>query len=195
MIRTFVLAGLVSVLAASPAKAQLSTGGIISVEGFITQYWLDDPSPGGRVGVGGGGARIMANLGGSSDAQSFWWRRPSAGIFVVATAEQAGISTFHVGGQFDTHLFRGPLSGRFRGMVDPFLSIGIGAFRLSAGESLPGLPADERSSTEFTAVPGAGTHIRLTRRFALRGDLRDVVVFGPETTHNFEASAGLSISF
>ena len=195
MIHALALAVLVSLLASSPAAAQLSTGGIISIEGFVTQYWLDDPSPGGRVGVSGGGARIMANLGGSSDAQAFWWRRPSAGVFVVATGEQAGISTFHVGGQFDTHLFRGPLSGRFRGMVDPFFSIGIGAFRVSASESALGLPADERSSTEITAVPGAGTHIRLTRRFALRGDFRDVVVFGQETTHNLEASAGISINF
>ena len=195
MIRCLPIALLASLTAASSGDAQLSTPGIISVEAFVTQYSLDDPSPRGRVAVGGGGARVMINLGGSSDAPTLWGRRPSVGAFLVVTSEQKEIETFHVGGQFDAHLFRGPLGGRFRGVVDPFFSIGIGAFRLSASESLLGLPADERSSTEITAVPGAGTHIRLTRRFALRGDLRDVVIFGQETTHNFEASAGLSINF
>ena len=58
-----------------------------------------------------------------------------------------------------------------------------------------GFRGRRRSSTELAAVPGAGLNLRLTPRFALRGDLRDVVIFGPETTHNFEASAGLAISF
>lgn len=195
MIRSLAIAILFSLAAAPSAAAQFSTRGIISAEAFATQYWLDDPSPRGRVAIGGGGARIMVNLGGSSDAPTLWGRRPSVGAFLVVTSEQQDIETFHVGGQFDAHLFRGPLAGSFRGVVDPFLSIGIGAFRLSASESLLGLPADDRSTTEITAVPGAGTHIRLTHRFALRGDLRDVVIFGPETTHNLEASLGLSVSF
>lgn len=180
-----------TLLAISPLEAQLSTPGIVTVEGFVTQYWIDDPSPAGRIGIGGGGARVMVSMGGSSDAEGFWGRRPAVGAFLVATSEQKGISTFHVGGQFDMHLLRGPLHRLF----DPFVSIGLGAFRLSAEENVIGIPVDERSSTEFTAVPGAGLHLRLTPRFALRGDLRDVVIFGPETTHNFEASAGLSINF
>ncbi len=178
-------------LVASPVQAQLSIPGIVTVEGFVTQYWLDDPTPEGRIGVGGGGARVMLSMGGSSDAQGFWGRRPAAGVFLVATSEQKGISTFHVGGELDMQLFRGPL----RGMFDPFISIGLGAFRLSADEDVIGIPLDDRASTEFTAVPGAGVHIRLHPRFSLRGDLRDVVIFGPETTHNFEASAGLAVNF
>lgn len=180
-----------TILAAAPLHAQLSTGGIVTVEGFVTQYWLDDPGPSGRVGIGGGGARIMLNLGGSSDAEGFWGRRPAAGAFLVATPEQKGISTFHVGGQLDAHLFRGPL----RGFLDPFISIGLGAFRISPDEAVISLPGEDRPGTELSAVPGAGTHLRLSPRFALRGDLRDVVIFGQETTHNLEASAGLSISF
>ena len=180
-----------ALLATSRAQAQLSTPGIITVEGLVTQYWLDDPGPGGRIGVGGGGARIMLSMGGSSDAEGFWGRRPAAGVFIVATTEQKGISTFHVGGELDMQLFRGPLRGTF----DPFISIGFGAFRLSADEDVIGIPLDDRASTEFTAVPGAGVHVRLHPRFSLRGDLRDVVIFGTETTHNLEASAGLAINF
>ena len=186
----FVL-GTAMLLAVTPLQAQLSVPGIVTVEGFVTQYWLDNPTPEGRVGVGGGGARVMLSMGGSSDAEGFWGRRPAVGVFVVATAEQEGISTFHVGGQLDMQLFRGPL----RGVIDPFISIGLGAFRLSASEDVIGIPLDDRASTEFTAVPGAGMHLRLTPRFSLRGDLRDVVIFGPETTHNLEASAGLAINF
>jgi len=178
-------------VAAIPLQAQLSIPGVVTVEGFVTQYWLDDPSPAGRIGVNGGGARVMFSMGGSSDAEGFWTRRPAAGVFLVLTTEQEGISTFHIGGELDMHLFRGPL----RGIVDPFISIGIGAFSLSGDEDVIGIPFGDRSSTEFTAVPGAGMHLRLSPRFALRGDLRDVVIFGPETTHNFEASAGLAISF
>ena len=193
MIRRFTLAlaAAAVLLGPLPLQAQLSIPGIVSVEGFLTQYWLDDPTPSGRIGVNGGGVRVMLSMGGSSDAQGFWGRRPAAGVFIVATSEQEGISTFHVGGELDMHLFRGPL----RGLIDPFISIGLGAFRLSADEDVIGIPLEDRASTEFTAVPGAGVHLRFHPRFAVRGDLRDVVIFGTETTHNFEASAGLSVNF
>ena len=175
----------------SPVQAQLSIPGTVTVGGFVTQYWLDDPTPEGRIGVTGAGGRVMFSMGGSSDAEGFWGRRPAAGAFLVVTSEQKGISTFHVGGELDMHLFRGPI----RGLIDPFVSIGLGAFRLSADENVIGIPLEDRATTEFTAVPGAGVDFRLTPRFTVRGDLRDVVIFGPETTHNFEASAGLAISF
>ena len=192
MIRALAFASVAAaVFAVAPLQAQLSVPGIVTVEGFVTQYWLDNPTPEGRVGVGGGGARVMLSMGGSSDAEGFWGRRPAVGVFLVATSEQEGISTFHVGGELDMQLFRGPI----RGLIDPFISIGLGAFRLSASEDIIGIPLDDRASTEFTAVPGAGMHLRLTPRFSLRGDLRDVVIFGTETTHNFEASAGLAINF
>jgi hypothetical protein len=192
MNRAIIISAFTAMLvAALPLHAQLSIPGVVTVEGFVTQYWLDDPSPAGRIGVCGGGARVMFSMGGSSDAEGFWTRRPAAGAFLVVTSEQEGISTFHVGGELDMHLFRGPL----RGILDPFVSIGLGAFRLSADEDVIGIPLDDRASTELTAVPGAGVDLRLTPRFAVRGDLRDIVIFGPETTHNFEASAGLAISF
>src|SRR5688500_2108648 len=117
MIRALSLAAIAAALAAaSPLQAQLSIPGVVTVEGFVTQYWLDDPTPAGRIGVGGGGARVMFSMGGSSDAEGFWGRRPAAGVFLAATSEQEGISTFHIGGELDMHLFRGPL----RGIVDPF---------------------------------------------------------------------------
>ena len=192
MIRPLLVTAIAAALIpALPIHAQLSIPGVVTVEGFVTQYWLDDPTPAGRIGVTGGGARVMFSMGGSSDAEGFWGRRPAAGAFLVATSEQEGISTFHIGGELDMHLFRGPL----RGTIDPFVSIGLGAFRLSASEDVIGIPLEDRASTEFTAVPGAGVDLRLSPRFAVRGDLRDVVIFGPETTHNFEASAGLAISF
>lgn len=69
----------------------------------------------------------------------------------------------------------------------PFLTAGAGLFSFA--------PEDEDldSQTDFAINFGGGAKAFLTPRLALRGDIRDHVVFSdPDATHNLQFSAGLS---
>jgi hypothetical protein len=176
---------------AAPLVAQRAAGEIFTIEAFLTKYWLDDPD-GGHFDVSGAGGRLMFNLGGSSETTNLWLRRPSIGVFAVVTPAEDDVQTLHAGVQFDARIFRGPLRGR----IDPFVSLGLGAFRLRTGDAAPAAFAANRSYVDIAATPAVGSYLHLLSSLSLRGDLRDVVVFGDNaTSHNLEASLALSVGF
>ncbi len=72
----------------------------------------------------------------------------------------------------------------------PFLTIGAGGMTLN-GPSNP----DDLDETNFAVNFGGGLKYYLTERLALRGDVRDVVRFASDTTHNLEYTLGISYLF
>jgi hypothetical protein len=67
----------------------------------------------------------------------------------------------------------------------PFVTAGAGLFSMA--------PEVGDSQTDFAINFGGGAKAFLTPRLALRGDIRDHVVFSdPDATHNLQFSAGLS---
>jgi len=98
-------------------------------------------------------------------------------------------SILHYGVQHDAFFFRRPLGG----IIDPFLSVGAGVFRISAGDI---------SDNQFALPVGGGIRIPVPNRFQLRVDVRDAILFGREdaegkksTAHNLEIQAALGITF
>lgn len=165
----------------------------VSVEGFLAQYMFDVPD-GDRENVGGVGARLMFGRGDVTGTLNNFFNRAKAGVFLVYTAEQEAVSTFHFGGQADFPIFAAPVAN---GYLDPFLSLGLGGFRtkidVPAGSQVPaGFSA---TSTDFALTPAIGTLIPLTGAIKFRGDIRDVIIFGDERTNNFVFEGGISVGF
>jgi hypothetical protein len=193
------LASTVALLAApgqlraqDPMDPTLQGPSRVAIEGFLAQYWFDGLG-GDRVGIGGIGLRAMVGRGAVPGALRTFFNRARAGIFVVYTADQDdnNVSTFHYGAQAEVPLFPAPVA---RGFLDPFVSLSAGLFRASA-DAPANSGADDLSSTDFALSPGAGTMIPLFGAVAIRGDIRDVIVFGEETSNNFVLEGGISIGF
>jgi hypothetical protein len=184
-------------LFAAPTRAQAQDDTMgpsrVSVEGFLAQYMFDNPG-GDRENIGGVGARLMFGRGDVTGTLNNFFNRAKAGVFLVYTAEQEAVSTFHFGGQADFPIFAAPVAS---GYLDPFFSLGLGGFRtkidVPSGTGVPeGFSA---TSTDFAFTPAIGTLIPLTGAIKFRGDIRDVIVFGDETTNNFVFEGGISVGF
>jgi len=193
------LASAVALLAApgtlraqDPVDPTLQGPSRVALEGFLAQYSFDAGED--RVGIGGIGLRAMVGRGAVPGALTTFFNRARAGVFVVYTADQDenNVSTFHYGAQAEVPLFAAPVAN---GFLDPFVSLSAGLFRASA-DAPAGSGAEDVSSTDFALSPGVGTMIPLFGAVAIRGDIRDVIIFGdPDTTNNFVFEGGISIGF
>jgi len=184
-------------LFAAPTRAQAQDDTMgpsrVSVEGFLAQYMFDNPG-GDRENIGGVGARLMFGRGDVTGTLNNFFNRAKAGVFLVYTAEQEAVSTFHFGGQADFPIFAAPVA---RGYLDPFFSLGLGGFRtkidVPSGTQVPaGFSA---TSTDFALTPAIGTLIPLTGAIKFRGDIRDVIIFGDDRTNNWVFEGGISVGF
>jgi len=161
----------------------------VSIEPFLAQYFFDVGED--REAIGGIGVRAMVGRGAVVGGMNTFFTRARAGIFLTYTAAQTDldVKTFHFGGQAEVPLFAAPVGG---GYLDPFVSLGAGMMRFATDLEGPG----DRTTTDFALTPGAGTLIPVFGAIAIRGDIRDVIVFGEgETTNNFVLEGGLSIGF
>jgi len=158
--------------------------GAITFEGSLSLLSLDGADE--RRTLGGIGLRAMLLPFAGRPDDGPWWTRAAYGAFVAFTPERDGIETLHYGAEVDVHVVPAHRVVRF----DPFVALGIGGFGVRPAESIGG-----ESATDVALSPGVGTHVVLTPRFVLRGDVRDVVVFGDETTHNPQAEIGIVLVF
>jgi Outer membrane protein beta-barrel domain len=197
--RLAVLTSALALLAATSARRaqaqeeQTMGPSRISIEGYLTEYSFDVPN-GDRNSMGGVGVRAMLGRGDVTKSMKGLFNRARAGVFLTYTGEQDNVKTWHVGGQADIPLFAAPV---VNGYVDPFVSLGLGGFHTSldvpASTEIPnGFSA---TSTDFALSPGIGSLFPLFGAIALRGDIRDVIIFGDNTTNNWEFSGGLSVGF
>jgi len=101
-----------------------------------------------------------------------------------------GASALHYGAEYDQFFLRRPVGG----IIDPFLSVGGGRYRVSA---------EDEHQSYWTLMPGGGIRIPIPNRLELRGDARDLMIFGTpsgldgekRTTHNLVLQAGLGLTF
>lgn len=177
-------------LSAGAARAQDTPVDVRSyrftVEGLVSQgYFNDDLVGSDKQSLGGFGARIMFNHSTPANLIRSFTDRASVGAFFVRTNGQGAldVSTTHVGVQADVSMFP---RAAYRGTLDPFFSLGVGALRT-------GVPGG--SNTDLAVTPAIGTRLSLITGFGLRGDLRAPIVFGNSTTINAVAEGGVFVSF
>jgi hypothetical protein len=181
-----------AVIGASPRGAAAQDTGPqpyrFTIEGYLANYFAYDRGPGGdRASIGGYGVRVMFNRSTVARAARSFFDRASAGAFATFTGKQDGVSTQHIGGEVDVSLLPAPVAG---GLIDPFVSLGVGALRSSY--DAPNVP----SSTDLSIIPAAGTRIPLFSGIGFRGDLRAPLVFSDgDTRVHLLAEGGIYLSF
>lgn len=101
-----------------------------------------------------------------------------------------GVSALHYGAEYDQYFLRRPVGG----LIDPFLSVGGGRYRVGA---------EGEHHSYWTVLPGGGIRIPIPNRFELRGDAKDLMIFDTpsgvngerKTTHNLVMQAGIGLTF
>lgn len=174
------------------AAAQDALGFRYTLEAYAASYTLDDAIGTNKQNLGGFGARLTLNPREPDRPRATLADRAVGALFATYTAKQGSpdVSTLHVGAQTDASFLPRPLGG----ILDPFLSLGLGIFRTSRENLIaPGGKRITRSDLAFS--PAVGTRIHLGRGIGARGDLRAPLVFGTATTANFVAEGGLFVSF
>src|SRR5215207_7334544 len=100
--RIALLASAFALCAAVPVRVQAQDDNMgpsrIFIEGFLAQYMLDIPDRD-REAIGGVGVRAMLRRGDVTSTLDNFFQRAKAGVFLVYTADQKDVSTFHLGGQ------------------------------------------------------------------------------------------------
>ena len=192
-IRRLALAVAALVAGAGAASAQETPTGVqpyrFTVEGYLANYWLDRGGDLDRASIGGYGARVMFNRSTAAAVARTFFNRASAGAYATFTAEQDRVSTQNLGVQVDVALFPTAIAS---GRLDPFLSLGAGVLRSKAEQTT----GADRTTTDFTIIPAAGTRIPFFSGIGFRGDLRMPIVFSDGNTQlNFLAEGGLYVSF
>ncbi len=146
----------------------------------------------GRETTNGYGARLWVNLDPfhfipHGSIALFLSRTPSQGN---SDAAFSGVTALHYGAEYDQYFLRRPIGG----LIDPFLSVGGGRYRLGA---------EGDHQTYWTLSPGGGIRIPIPNRFELRGDAKDMMLFNTpsglngtkRTSHNLVMQAGLGLTF
>jgi len=172
----------------------------LALEGSYTRLQLDVGAADSRLGLDGYGGRLWINLAPFSGPNpNLIDRTALALIYFRAPRGNDGISTRHYGAEFDIYPLHVPI-GNF---IDPFVSLGLGSFRIDNRPGpvvLGGIAPGSRSN--FALTPGVGIRVPIPNRFQLRLDARDLIAFNrrnasgeSRTSHNPEFMAGLGLTF
>ncbi len=164
----------------------------LAIEGYLSQTWLDTDA--GDDDLGGFGVRVMFGRSQASRIASSFFNRARTGAFFTYNSEQGddNLKAYHIGVQADFPILAAPADATGPLRFDPFFSLGAGIFNTSG----PGQTSGTRnSSNDFAFTPAVGVLVPITGEIKFRGDLRDAIVFGENTTNNFIAEAGISIGF
>ena len=194
--RNLLRATLASVLVAAPTVLQAQNLGpfrqFLAIEPYYARTQLDVGPNADRVGTNGYGGRLWVNLAPFAGPHRNLISHGALAFFASYTPEQSGKNPkiWHYGAQHDAFFLHTPLGH----VIDPFISVGAGAFRLSSGGV---------STTKFALSPGGGIRIPIPNRLQLRVDARDAMLFGmangvsgaKRTSHNIELLGALGITF
>ncbi len=102
------------------------------------------------------------------------------------------------GAEYNQFFVRRPLGG----FIDPFLTLGGGAIRIK-NVAANAFGAVNTHRTYGTLTPGGGIRLPFPNRFEIRGDVKDLIIFGTptgtasakRTTNNLLFQAGLGLTF
>jgi len=165
-----------------------------------------------RLDVGDAGRSAGAASGSSLNLQGFGARlwlnsapfgltdHLGVGLFYTYTPTQQdrGATIMHYGGQLEIFPVHRPLGN----VLDPFITVGAGAFRLNTFGGEAGI--SRGAVTRLSVLPGVGLRIPIPNRFQIRIDARDAIIFNSDvgtapgetrTAHNLEATASLGLTF
>lgn len=191
------------------------TDGRLVIEGlFGRQHLPAIDAPARRNTLDGLGGRILWALGPLDEPVSTWQQRVLLGGFVLrASSPELAASTLHAGAQADLRLRRVSTLAR----VEPLLSMSVGVLRSQTRErtysALPRLRRPDAPALDagplphptfaaapgtkrwesLTLTPGVGAWARLSPDFALRLDVRNVIVFEAPVRSAPELVGGLSL--
>lgn len=191
-------AAVATIAIATPSLASAQALGpqrqFLSLEPYYSRMELDNAGTnGGRLGLNGYGGRLWVNFAPFSGPSPNLLGHMGLGLFTTYLPDQAsnGFSALHYGAEADIFFVNRPLGG----VLDPFISVGGGAFRTKDTNA-------NQSETRFAFSPGAGIRIPLSNRFQIRGDAKDVILFNvpitgteKKTLNNYEFTAALGITF
>lgn len=164
----------------------------LALEPYYSYLRLDGGEGASRLDLNGYGGRLWINL--APFAGPHWILPSHAGIALYTSyfPKQRDLegSEWHYGAQYDLYFTNRP----YGGIVDPFLSVAGGVFRLSStGEA----------ANYGTVSPGGGIRIPIPNRLQLRIDARDAIIFNTpsgiggakRTIHNLELQGAIGITF
>lgn len=164
-----------------------------TVEPYLSQSWTKNDVTDEYDGAGGFGVRALFGHSDPAKALSTFFDRSLFGAYLTYANNigDADASQLHYGVEADFPLFAAPRTPNTGFRIDPFVSIGAGILHSSVdlgnGTNL--------TSNDFTLTPAIGTFLPITGEIKFRGDLRDAIAFGDNTTNNFIAEGGISIGF
>ncbi|MDQ2666321.1 MAG: hypothetical protein M3Z05_09960 [Gemmatimonadota bacterium] len=167
----------------------------LAIEPFYEHTSLDLGSSQSRADLNGFGARLWINL----DPFHFI-TNSSIALYGSHTPSQGGrpVKLTTYGAEYDQYFVRRPLGG----LIDPFLTIGGGATRITSDRSAVFGPIGS-TRTLGSVLPGGGIRIAIPNRFELRFDAKDLILFGSPTgtggtsqrTNNLVLQGGLGFTF
>ncbi len=159
----------------------------LGLEGSYERLQLDN-GDGKTVGLNGYGTRLWVNLAPFSGPGTHAVDKLSLALFYFRTPSgNVAIATRHYGAEVNIY----PLLVPIAKAIDPFLSLGLGAFRIDNRSSGAGQPAGgvttvdipAGSATNFAISPGMGIRVPIPNRFQLRLDARDVLGLNMRTAN------------
>lgn len=163
----------------------------LAIEPYYEYTRLDNGSGAARTSLSGYGGRLWINL----DPFHFIPYGSLALYTSYAPKQQSGsVAALSYGAEYDQYLLRRPLGG----VIDPFLAIGGGQYRVTTDAGMV-----EFRQTRWTITPGGGIRIPIPNRFELRADAKDLIRFNTKTapggtgrtTHNLLVQAALGLTF
>jgi hypothetical protein len=186
-------AALVFPSAAARAQQPAAPGFRFSVEGYLAQYALGDALRLSARSPWGYGVRVVGTRRDPSRVTHSLAERATGGFFAAFTPQQGdpGVTTLHAGIQTDASFLDRPLAG----VLDPFVSFGLGIFRTSIKNNTTFGNGKRVNRTDLAFTPALGTRIPFFNGVGARADLRVPIVFGVSTTVNLAAEGGLYVSF
>jgi hypothetical protein len=166
-----------------------------TVEPYLSQSWTKNDVTDEYDGAGGFGVRVMFGHADASQIASSFFNRARTGAFVTYANNIGDLeaSQAHYGVQIDFPLLVAPATATGPLAFDPFVSLGAGIFHTSVDNPLDN--GTNITSNDFALTPAIGIIVPITGEIKFRGDLRDAVLFGDNTTNNFLAEGGISIGF
>lgn len=166
-------------LAAVPLSAQ-NLGPFrqfLALEGSYQRLELDAGDGNDRLGLDGYGTRLWINLAPFSGPRPNLIDKTAIALAYSSTSRgNEGVATRQYGAELNMYPLHVPVGN----LVDPFLILGAGAFRIdnrqAAGTvTAGGFAAGSRSYFAFS--PGVGIRIPIPNRLQLRLEARDLILF------------------
>lgn len=209
MIRFSHFAVAVLALIASASTNQLGAQNLgpfrqfLAFEASYTRVQLDAGSGNDRLGLDGYGGRLWINLAPFSGPKPNLIGKTALALFYFRTpGGEDDIGTQHYGAEFDIYPLHVPIGN----VIDPFVSLGLGSFRIDNRRSNAFAVASDDiasgSRSHFALTPGLGIRVPIPNRFQLRFDARDIILFNrrnssgeSRTSHNPEFMAGVGLTF